>query len=88
MVGTATFAEYAVVDESQVVKIDDDMPMDRAALLGCGVITGFGAVVNRAKVETLSSAVIVGTGGVGLNAVQGAVFSGAYPIIAVDMLDS
>lgn len=88
MVGTATFAEYAIVDESQVVKIVDDMPMDRAALLGCGVITGFGAVVNRAKVETLSSAVIVGTGGVGLNAVQGAVFSGAYPIIAVDMLDS
>ncbi|HEY96384.1 MAG TPA: Zn-dependent alcohol dehydrogenase [Dehalococcoidia bacterium] len=88
MVGTATFAEYAIVDESQVVKIADDMPMDRAALLGCGVITGFGAVVNRAKVETLSSVVVVGTGGVGLNAVQGAVFSGAYPIIAVDMLDS
>ncbi len=88
MVGTATFAEYAVVDESQTVRIDDDMPMDRAALLACGVITGFGAVVNRAKVEPLSSAVIVGTGGVGLNAVQGAAHSGAYPIIAVDMLDN
>ena len=84
----ATFAEYTIVDQSQVVKIPGDMPMDRAALLACGVITGFGAVVNRAQVEPLSSVVILGTGGVGLNAVQGAAFSGAYPIIAVDMLDS
>ncbi len=88
MVGTATFAEYAIIDESQTVKIPDDMPMDRACMLACGVITGFGAVVNRAKVESLKSAVIVGTGGVGLNAVQGAAFSGAYPIISVDMLDN
>ncbi len=81
------FAEYVIVHESQLVKVPGDMPMDRAALLACGVITGFGAVVNRAKVEVLSSCVIIGTGGVGLNAVQGAAISGAYPIIAVDISD-
>jgi len=82
------FAEYAVVDQSQVVKIPGDMPMDRAALLGCAVITGFGSVVNRARVRPLESVVVIGTGGVGLNAIQGAAFSGAYPVIAVDVLDS
>jgi Zn-dependent alcohol dehydrogenase len=85
---TASFAEYAIVDESQAVPIPEDMPMDRAALLGCGVITGFGAVVNRAQVQPLSSVVVIGTGGVGLNSVQGAAFSGAYPVIAVDVSDT
>ncbi|MFC1976869.1 Zn-dependent alcohol dehydrogenase [Chloroflexota bacterium] len=88
MTRTASFAEYAIVDESQVVQIPEDMPMDRAALLACGVITGFGAVVNTAQVEALSSVVVIGTGGVGLNSIQGAAFSGAYPVIAVDILDS
>jgi len=83
-----SFAEYAVVHESQVVKIPADMPLDCASLLACGVITGFGAVVNRAKVEVASSCVIIGTGGVGLNAIQGAAISGAYPVIAVDVLGS
>ena len=64
------------------------MPMDRASLLACGVITGFGAVVHRAKVGVGSSCVIIGTGGVGLNSVQGAAISGAYPVIAVDLSDS
>ncbi|HEX7474413.1 MAG TPA: Zn-dependent alcohol dehydrogenase [Dehalococcoidales bacterium] len=86
--GVAGFAEYVVVKESQVVKIPADMPIDRAALLACGVITGFGGVVNRAKVRPMQSVVVVGTGGVGINAIQGAAFSGAYPIIAVDVLDS
>jgi S-(hydroxymethyl)glutathione dehydrogenase/alcohol dehydrogenase len=85
MVRTGTFGEYSVVDQSQVVKIPPDMPLDRASLLACGVITGFGAVVNRARVEVLSSCVIIGTGGVGLNSVQGAAISGAYPVIAVDI---
>ena len=88
MTRTASFAEYAIVNESQVAPIPKDMPIDKAALLACGVITGFGAVVNRAQVEALSSVVVVGTGGVGLNSVQGAAFSGAYPIIALDVLDS
>lgn len=82
-----SFAEYTVLDESQVVKIPGDMPMDRAALLACGVITGFGAAVNRAKVEVMSSCIIIGTGGVGLNTVQGAAISGANPVIAVDLSD-
>ncbi len=84
---TGTFAEYAIVHESQTVKVPADMPLDRAALLACGVITGFGAVVNRAKVAPMQSCVIVGTGGVGLNSIQGAAISGAYPVIAVDVLD-
>ena len=68
---TAAFAEFVVVDQSQVVKIPDTMPMDSASLLACGVITGLGAVVNTAKVPAGSSVVVIGTGGVGLNSVQG-----------------
>jgi S-(hydroxymethyl)glutathione dehydrogenase/alcohol dehydrogenase len=85
---TAAFAEYAVVDQSQTVKIPEEMPLDRAALLACGVITGFGAVVNTAQVKPFSSVVVIGVGGVGLNTVQGAMFAGAHPIIAVDLLDN
>jgi S-(hydroxymethyl)glutathione dehydrogenase/alcohol dehydrogenase len=88
MVRIGSFAEYTLVDESQVVRIPKDMPLDRASLLACGVITGFGAVVNRAQVKPFRSVVVVGVGGVGLNAVQGAALSGARPIIAVDMLDN
>jgi len=84
----SSFAEYVIVDQSQVVPIPEDMPVDSAALLACGVITGFGAVVHRAQVEPMSSVVVIGTGGVGLNSVQAAALSGAYPIIAVDILDS
>jgi S-(hydroxymethyl)glutathione dehydrogenase/alcohol dehydrogenase len=82
-----SFAEYNIVHESGLIKIPDDMLFDRASLLACGVITGFGAVVNRAKVEVMSSCVVIGCGGVGLNAVQGATISGAYPVIAVDISD-
>ena len=84
----AGFVEYTVVPEDALVKIPKDMPMDRAALLACGVISGFGAVVNGVKVKPFDSVVVMGTGGVGLNAVQGAAFVGAHPIIAVDVLDS
>jgi NDMA-dependent alcohol dehydrogenase len=82
------FAEYAVVDQSQVVPVPKELPLDRVALLSCGVITGVGAVINAARVEPGTSVVVIGAGGVGLNAVQGAVLSGANPIIAVDMLDA
>jgi len=85
---TAGFAETLLVDQSQVVKVPDDMPLDRACLLACGVVTGLGAVVNTVQVETGSSVVVIGTGGVGLNSVQGAVLSGAARILAVDMLDN
>jgi Zn-dependent alcohol dehydrogenase len=83
-----SFAEYTILHESQVVKLPADMPLDSASLLACGVITGFGAVVHRAKVEVGSSCVIIGCGGVGLNSVQGAAISGAYPVITVDINDS
>jgi len=85
---TAAFAEYVIVDQSQVVLIPSHIPLDRAALLACGVITGLGAVVNTARVRPRQSVVVIGTGGVGLNAIQGAVLVGADPIIAVDLLNS
>jgi S-(hydroxymethyl)glutathione dehydrogenase/alcohol dehydrogenase len=77
-----------VVDQSQVVQVPKEMPLDSASLLACGVITGLGAVVNTAKIEPKSSVVVIGLGGVGLNAVQGAVLSGASPIIALDLVES
>ncbi len=85
---TASFAEYTIVDQSQLVKIPKDIPMDSASLLACGVITGWGAAVNRAKVKVGESCVIIGIGGVGLNAIQGAAISGGYPVIAVDIADN
>lgn len=84
----AGFAEYAVVDQSQLVSIPKDIPLDSASLLACGVITGLGAVVNTAKVAPGQSVVVIGAGGVGLNAIQGAALSGGHPVIAVDLLDS
>jgi S-(hydroxymethyl)glutathione dehydrogenase / alcohol dehydrogenase len=83
----ATFAEYATGLETNLVKIPQDMPVDRAALISCGVIAGYGAVVNRAKVKPNRSVVVIGCGGVGLNAIQSACFVGAYPIIAIDTND-
>jgi len=88
MARVGSFAESVIVNESQVVPVPKDMSLEAAALLACGVITGFGAVVNRAKVEPMSSVVVMGVGGVGINSIQGAAFAGAYPIIAVDTLDS
>jgi NDMA-dependent alcohol dehydrogenase len=86
---TGGFAEFAVVDQSQVVKVPaQDLPLDSACLLACGVATGVGAVVNTAQVECGSTVVVVGIGGVGLNCVQGAALCGAARIIAVDVLDS
>jgi Zn-dependent alcohol dehydrogenase len=84
----AAFAEYTTVPEEALVKIPDEMPMDRAALLACGVISGFGAVIHHAQVPPLSSTVVVGCGGVGLNVIQTLKIVGAYPIIGVDVLDS
>ncbi len=82
---TGAFAEYVVVEQSQVVPIADDVPLDSASLLACGVITGFGAVAYTARVPAGSSVVVIGTGGVGLNSVQGAVLCGAHPVIAIDL---
>lgn len=85
---TGAFAETVVTDQSQIVVIPDTVPLDSAALLSCGVITGLGAVVNTAQVEYGSSVVVIGCGGVGLNSVQGAALVNAYPIIALDLVDS
>ena len=85
---TGAFAEYVVVDQSQLVAIPKDIPLNSAALLACGVITGLGAVTHTAKLEPGSSAVVIGTGGVGLNSIQGARIAGAQPIIAVDIVDA
>ena len=86
--GLATYAEKMLVHENAVVKIDDEMPLDRAALLGCGVLTGVGAALNTAQVRPASTVAVIGCGGVGLSVVQGARIAGARQIIAVDTFDS
>jgi S-(hydroxymethyl)glutathione dehydrogenase/alcohol dehydrogenase len=82
------YAEKILVHENALVKIADEMPLDRAALIGCGVTTGLGAVINTAKVEPGSTVAIFGVGGVGLAAVQGARLAGARMIIAIDVHES
>ena len=79
------FAEKVVVDASQLAPLPEDMPLDVACLLACGVITGVGAVFNTAAMPAGSTAVVIGTGGVGLNAIQGARIAGARRIIAMDV---
>src|SRR6202043_3245590 len=80
----SSFAEQMLVHENAIVKIRKDMPLDLAALIGCGVITGFGAVVNTAKVAPGETVVVIGCGGVGMAAINGAEIAGAGRIIAVD----
>jgi S-(hydroxymethyl)glutathione dehydrogenase/alcohol dehydrogenase len=80
----SAFAEQMLVHEHAVVKIDADIPLDRAALVGCGVMTGVGAAFNAAKVEPGSTVAVIGCGGVGLAAVNGSALAGAARIIAVD----
>ncbi len=86
--GTGTFADEMVVPQQGVVKIDDDVPYEIGALIGCGVTTGVGAALNTAKVKPGSSVVVYGAGGVGIAAIQGARVAGAAEIVAVDMVDS
>lgn len=81
---TAAFAEAVVVDRSQLVRLPLDVPPEAACLLACGVLTGVGAVVNVAKVPPGATVAVVGAGGVGLNAIQGAALAGAGRIIAID----
>ncbi len=81
----SSFAEYAVVPESGAVAVHPDMPLDRAALISCAVLTGFGAVHNTARVRPGSRVAVFGCGGVGLNAIQGARIAGASRIVAVDV---
>ena len=83
--GVSAFAEYVVASVRSVVKVDKDLPPEIAALFGCAVLTGVGAVVNTAKVSPGESVAVFGLGGVGLAAMLGACCSGAHPIIAVDI---
>jgi len=83
--GTSTFAQYTVLPEISLAKIRKDAPLDKVCLLGCGVTTGIGAVLNTAKVEPGSSVAVFGLGGIGLSVIQGAVMAGAERIIAVDL---
>ena len=80
----SAFAERMLVHENALVKIRDDVPLDRAALIGCGVTTGLGAVLNRARVRAGRTVAVIGCGGVGLSVIQGCRIAGAGRIIAVD----
>jgi len=84
----SAFAEQMLVHEHAVVKIRPDMPLDRAALIGCAVTTGVGAVTNTARVELGSTVAVIGCGGIGLSAINGAALAGAGRIIAIDIQDT
>ena len=83
--GTSTFSQYTVLPEIALAKIDEDAPFEKACLIGCGVSTGLGAVINTAKVEPGSNVVVFGLGGIGLNVIQGAKMVGANMIVGVDI---
>lgn len=85
--GVAAFSQYTVAMRESLVKIDPAVPLENAALFGCAIVTGVGAVVNTARVAPGESVAVWGLGGVGLSAVMGAKLAGAYPLIAVDVLD-
>jgi len=85
--GVSAFAEYATVSRRSLVKIDKELPLDEAALFGCAVLTGVGAVINTAKVSAGSSVAVIGLGGVGLSSLLGAVAVGARRVVAIDLSD-
>jgi alcohol dehydrogenase len=85
--GVSAFAEYATVSRRSLVKIDRELPLDEAALFGCAVLTGVGAVINTAKVPAGSSVAVIGLGGVGLSSLLGAVMAGARRVVAIDLSD-
>jgi len=86
--GVSSFAEYTVIPQQGLVSIRKDVPLETAALVGCAVMTGVGAAINTARVEPGSTVVVFGSGGVGLNVIQGAALAGAEKVIAVDLLDN
>jgi S-(hydroxymethyl)glutathione dehydrogenase/alcohol dehydrogenase len=82
-----TFAEHTVVNEASVIKIDKDLPLDKACLVGCGVTTGWGSAVYAAETQPGETVVVVGVGGIGANAIQGAKLAGAKRIVAIDPVE-
>jgi len=85
--GLGSFAEQMLLHEHALVKIRKDMPLDRAALIGCAVMTGVGSVIHTAQVAPGSTVAVLGCGGVGLSAINGAAIAGAGRIIAIDIVD-
>jgi alcohol dehydrogenase len=85
--GVSAFAEYAVMSRRSVIKIDPDLPLSEAAVFGCAVLTGVGAVVNTARLQPGQTAAVIGLGGVGLASVLGAIASGARQVVAIDLAD-
>src|SRR5258705_8345171 len=88
MAGVASFSERSIVRATACVKIAEDVPLDRACLVGCGVMTGVGAAINTAQIRPGETVAVIGCGGGGLNLIQGAVLCGASRIIAVGRVDS
>lgn len=86
--GVSTFCQYSVVPEGALLRLDAKVPLDRAALLGCAVVTGVGAVNHAARVQPGDSVAVFGAGGVGLNVIQGAALAGAATVVAVDVHES
>ncbi|WP_099021962.1 NDMA-dependent alcohol dehydrogenase [Mycolicibacterium palauense] len=87
MAAISTFSQYTTVDERSCVKIADDIPFDVACLVGCGVATGWGSATNSAEIEVGHTVIVMGIGGIGINAVQGAKHSGALHVVAVDPVE-
>lgn len=83
-----TFSQYGVIHQNSCVKVDDDLPLEKGVLVGCGVPTGWGAAVNTANVQAGDTVAVYGIGGIGINAVQGARLSGAKNIVAIDPLEN
>ena len=83
-----TFSQYSVIHQNSAVKVDDDLPLEKAVLVGCGVPTGWGAAVNTANVRPGDTVAIFGIGGIGINAVQGARYAGAKNVVAIDPLEN
>lgn len=88
LLSSATMSDYVVIDQASAIPFPADVPFEVAAIIGCAVITGIGAVINTARVKAASSAAVIGCGGVGLSAIQGCRLAGCHPIIAVDTADS
>jgi S-(hydroxymethyl)glutathione dehydrogenase/alcohol dehydrogenase len=87
MAGISTFCERSLIDVASAVKVAKDLPLERACLVGCGVGTGWGSAVNSAEVKPGQTVIVMGIGGIGINAVQGAAHAGATTVIAVDPVE-
>ena len=87
MAKLGTFSEYSCVAESQVIKVEPDLPLDVVCLVSCGVATGWGSATNRGDIRPGDTVVVVGCGGIGMNAVQGAKMAGAKHVVAVDPVE-